>query len=508
MKKSIVGLLTLLLFINPFAGILQNNMNVFAVEWPSDVSVLAQSAILMDADSGAVLYGKNIHEMHFPASITKILTALVIVENCDLNEELTFSYASIHDVEENSSNAGFAVGDTITVRDALYALLLKSANEAANALAEHCSGSVEEFCKLMNERAKSLGCTNSNFENPSGLNNENHYVSAYDYALISKAAFDNSDFVEIDSTTFYHLPKTKNYPEGQTIYSHHAMLKRSNQLHYPGIFGGKTGYTTLAGNTLVTAAQRDGLRLITVVLKSQKTHYQDTKALLDFGFSKFKSVEIAQFDPDFLNLLDDIDLIKDKKSSIRMEDKKSMTLLKDAQLVDIERTIDYTLNTKDPAGAIAKISYSYDDRVIGSTYLISNLLSPTEHIASNVKSNVKPSGGNESDIAIQTIAPFSTEESQTIAVNELGQSLAVSKESSSDEGKVLQETKKANSDSPKKWMRWIEEYLYIIYVIATLLILLLLVLLLKLILFIRDRISIGRRRRMRDAKRKRKYMDY
>ena len=170
-----------------------------AVAWPTNIDIAAEGGILMDANSGAILYAKNIHTPYYPASITKILTALIIIENCDLNDTLTFSHNAIFNVEGNSSSAGFDVGDKITIKDALYALLLKSANESANALAEYYAGSIDKFVDIMNQRAKELGCTESHFANPSGLNNPNHYVTAYDYALICRAAFNNPKFVEIDA---------------------------------------------------------------------------------------------------------------------------------------------------------------------------------------------------------------------------------------------------------------------------------------------------------------------
>lgn len=195
---------------------------------------------------------------------------------------MTFSNEAVNTLEPGASILGARAGDQLSVRECLYALLLQSANEVANALAEHCSGSIDAFAELMNEKARSLGCTSSNFANPSGLNDENHYTSAYDMALISQAAFSNPTFVEIDSTTYYDVPagKLKQYPDGWRYYAHHRMLKKNDSLYYDGVIGGKTGYTSLAGNTLVTCAERDGLKLIAVVLNGHQTHYSDTKALL------------------------------------------------------------------------------------------------------------------------------------------------------------------------------------------------------------------------------------
>jgi len=259
-----------------------------APAWPENINIEAEGGILMDAGSGAVLYGKNIHERYFPASITKILTALIIIDKCNLDDTITFSHNAVYNVEKGSTNAGYDVGDKITVRQALYVLLLKSANEVANALAEHCAGSMDQFAVMMNEKAKELGCLGSHFTNPSGLNDENHYTTPYDFALICKAAYENPTFVEFDSTTYYELPANSKNPEPFTVYCGHKMLKKNSSLYYPGIIGGKTGYTTLAGNTLVTCAERDGMKLIAVILNGHQTHYTDTKSLLDYGFGNFK----------------------------------------------------------------------------------------------------------------------------------------------------------------------------------------------------------------------------
>ena len=184
--------------------------------WPSDISIESDGGILIDANSGTVLYGKNIHEPYYPASITKILTAYIIINHCDLDDTVTFTHSAVNTLEPGSSILGARVGDQMSVRDCLYALLLQSANEVANALAEHCSGSVEAFAELMNEEAKKLGCVDSNFANPSGLNNENHYTSAHDMSLIAKAAFSDPTFLEIDKTLYYDVPagQLQQYPDG------------------------------------------------------------------------------------------------------------------------------------------------------------------------------------------------------------------------------------------------------------------------------------------------------
>ena len=189
-------ILTLLLCIVLITGT-QATLTYAAPEWPSNVSVEAEGAVLMDARSGAVIYGKNLHSVYYPASITKILTALIVIEHCNLDDIVTFSHDAIYNVEQGSSSAGLDVGDKMTVRDCLYAMLLKSANEVANALAEHTAGSVQNFAVLMNAKAKELGCQESHFNNPSGLNDENHYTTPYDIYLMLKEALKYPEFTEI-----------------------------------------------------------------------------------------------------------------------------------------------------------------------------------------------------------------------------------------------------------------------------------------------------------------------
>ena len=341
--------------------------------WPSDVSIEADAGIVIDADTSAVLYGKNIHQQYYPASITKVLTALIVLEECRLNEQVTFSHDAVYNVEEGSSNANLEEGDVLTVEDCLYALLLNSANEAANALAEHVSGSREAFADLMNQRAAELGCTDSHFANPSGLNDENHYTSAQDMALICQAAIKNSTFRRIDAALYYELGPTKRDPEGHTLYAHHAMMRKNDSRYYPGIFGGKTGYTSLAGNTLVTFAERDGMTLISVVLNGHQTHYSDTKKMLDFGFDNFQNLNISDNDSVYTSVENDMTIAglpAGDLSRIVLERDSSVTLPNDAVFSDAQVSLDYALDEAAPENAIAKLSYTYEGHSIGFAYLL------------------------------------------------------------------------------------------------------------------------------------------
>lgn len=346
-----------------------------APAWPSDISIEAEGGIVMDADSGAVLYEKNMNEAYFPASITKILTALIVIENCDLDEIVTYSHNAVYNVEAGSSSAGLDEKDQLTVRDSLYAMLLKSANEAANGLAEHTAGSIEAFADMMNQKAESLGCTNSHFVNPSGLNDPEHYTSAYDMALIAQAAFKNEIFTEIDSTLYYDIPPTKWNPEGLRVYPGHKMLKKNTSQYYPGIVGGKTGYTSLAGNTLVTCAQKNGMKLIAVVLNGHQTHYSDTKTLLDFGFENFKSLPAADYDPTYTDIENDMTisgLPTTNLSILTLDYDHHITLPMNADIRDTTSSISYELPESAPELAVAEIRYDYNGHNVGFMYLMRN----------------------------------------------------------------------------------------------------------------------------------------
>ena len=252
-------------------------------------TVSAQGAVLMDGATGQVLFGKNQDQQFYPASITKVMTALLVLERCNLSDVVTFSKTATTNLESGATSLGIAEGDQLTVEQCLYGLLLKSANEIGNGLAEHVAGSVSAFADLMNQRAAQLGCKNTHFANPHGLNNPNHKTTAYDMALIMRAAVQNDTFRKIDTTTSYNFPATKN-SGARTITMGHKMMYPTDTRYYQGIIGGKTGYTSLAGNTLVTAVERNGVRLIAVVLKSAGTHYTDTKAMLDYGFENYTTL--------------------------------------------------------------------------------------------------------------------------------------------------------------------------------------------------------------------------
>ena len=280
--------------------------------WPKGPAIGAASAIIMDADSGTILYEKNIDKHLYPASITKIMTALLVYENLDLSDKITFSETAVFGIEPGSSNIGMDVGESITVDEALNGVMVASANEVAIALAERVSGSEEEFANLMNKRAEELGCRNTHFVTSNGLHKSDHYTCARDMALISREVCKHPELVEYMSKMNYHFEKSQNQPDDFWLLNTNDFL--TGEINYEGVIGGKTGYTDQARETLVTFAERDGVRLICVIMREEPPYeYYDTMDLLEYGFKNFKKVKISKKEtrflmksPDFLSAGDDI----------------------------------------------------------------------------------------------------------------------------------------------------------------------------------------------------------
>ena len=264
--------------------------------WPSAPGVSSRSAYVIELNSGEVLFAQNEDEQRYPASITKVMTALLVCENCSMDEQVTFSHEAVTDLEVGGFNGNFYEGEVLTVEQCLYALLLNSVNECAYALAEHVAGSVAAFADMMNARAAELGCTNTHFVNPHGLNDPDHLTTAHDMALIYWACIQNEQFYEIDSALTYQIPKTETSTQF-TCQMHHKMMVEGSGYYCSDVKAGKTGYTSLAFHTLVTYAERDGKEVIVVCMKESTgggVIYQDTQALLNYAFNNFELVDLSQ----------------------------------------------------------------------------------------------------------------------------------------------------------------------------------------------------------------------
>lgn len=375
-------------------------------DWPLDTGCQSEAGIVMDLDSGAVLFAQNIHVQEYPASITKLLTALVVVENASMDEQVTFSHDAVYNVESGSGNKlQLEEGDVLSVKDCLYVMLLQSSNQAANALAEHVGGSREAFADMMNEKAASLGCRESHFVNPSGLNDPEQLTSAYDMAQIGAAVFGNPTLLEICSTTSATLPPTINNPNGRTYSMEHKLVvtgDSSDENYYPSAVAGKTGYTSLAGQTLVTYAEQDGRRQVAVTLKStQRTHYSDTKTILDFGFARFKNVSVAENETDYVTGEEPVTIGDEtySPSALYLDEKAVVTLPNDAQFSDADKYLQTEIPASHPEGAVARIIYTYNDRQIGVAWVYSTKAASAPVSAEDGTDNETAGSENTTDAA-------------------------------------------------------------------------------------------------------------
>lgn len=344
--------------------------------WPAGPAIYAESAIVMEADTGVILYAKDIESKRYPASITKIITALIALEQCDLEEEITYSYHATHSIDYGSSSIARTEGEVLTVEESLYGLMLASANECANALAEHISGSTEEFAKLMNQKAEELGCVNTHFSNANGLHDENHYTCAYDMALITQAALENEDYRRISGTDYYTLRATNKNDETLWMQNHHYMIapyKTDNFLD-DTVFSGKTGYTTDALNTLVTCGTRNGMDIIVVTMRTRSTAekgvplFSDTAALLDYA-NNFQELNIADNEKTFLvdNAYDfsvDANDTNASASLISIDEANSIILPNTAAFSDAVPSISFEENAD---GNTAWLTYEYAGQFVGKT---------------------------------------------------------------------------------------------------------------------------------------------
>lgn len=260
----------------------------------SNVEINSPAGILVEESTGKILYKKNAHEKMYPASTTKILTALLVLENGNLEDTVTVSEEAVNSLSDGYVTPYISSGEKLTVDQLLNVLLVPSGNAAGNALAEYISGSIDEFVNLMNSRAKELGCTNTHFTNPYGKHDENHYSSAYDLYLIAKEAMKYEEFRTIVAKPTYSLAPTNRYSkDDRLLYSTNDLVKPSSNNYYEYALGIKTGFTSYAKDCLVAAAQKDNMTLYAVILGADESssgvsyRYIDSKKLFDYGFNNF-----------------------------------------------------------------------------------------------------------------------------------------------------------------------------------------------------------------------------
>lgn len=269
-------------------------------DWPQGPGTYGEAAVVMEVDTGAILYAKNLDGHFFPASITKVLTTLIALENGQLSDPVYFSHDCVAFLKPDEASIGMKEGNQISLEQALYATLLASANEAAYAVGENVGKNVGHdynwFVEQMNLRCQELGGSNSNFVNTSGLHDANHYTCARDMALIAREMFKHPEFFTIAQTYEYKIPESETTEE-HIFQQHHKMMDPGNENYYEYVIGGKTGYTSDALSTLVTMADNGSMQLVCVVLKTHgKNIYPDTRNLLEYAFTNFSKIAAADYE--------------------------------------------------------------------------------------------------------------------------------------------------------------------------------------------------------------------
>lgn len=293
-----------LIYIVSFSFVVATPMNAVVNEVPE---IFAEAAVVIDADTGAILFEKNKARKEYPASITKVMTTVLALEKFNAEDTIVYSESAIHDIKSGSSSIGIRVGEELTFDQALHGMLLMSANEVTNGIAENHSGTTTAFVEAMNTKVETMGLTGTHFSNPHGLHDANHYTTAYDMALISKELLDNSYFMEVMGHTMYQIPVTNKCDEIRYLAQQHKMLNNKNDMtiYREDVIAGKVGFTSESGYSLMTVADNGEKRVIVVVFNSDWEHiYDDTAALIDYSYEAVgyipESIDVNQTEDELL----------------------------------------------------------------------------------------------------------------------------------------------------------------------------------------------------------------
>ena len=373
--KKFISVIIIFFLLVPFS---YNLTYAETIDFPyCDIEVTANAALVIDANSSFVLYEKAANKKLYPASLTKIMTFIIVMEKTEgnLDNMVNFSYNSVtKDLDRASATIGASAGDQLSVKACLYSLLLPSANDVANALAEHIAGSINDFALLMNERAESIGCTNTHFVNASGLHDDNQYTTANDMGKIIQYAMTYPMFSQISSSVSYRHAPIRRYrnPENSNnlVLNTNSIMVPGSGYYYNGITSGKTGHTSLAGYNIAASARKHDMDLICVLLgcKSEKIRYNETKTLFDFYFNNYISPKIKDIDPRFKTntgtiSIDDVDLVE--TLNITCNENSHITLPNNANINNIESIISYHVEDPYNKYAIGTIDYYYNNYHIG-----------------------------------------------------------------------------------------------------------------------------------------------
>lgn len=357
-----------------------------------DWEVLAKAALLADPDTGEILYARNIHEKLYPASLTKVMTALLVLEAIDegrlaMDTVLAASESAIANLPDDGSNAGIQVGEELTVEQLLHCILVVSANEACDILAEAISGSVSAFVETMNQRAAELGCENTHFMNTNGLQSVEHYTTAWDMYLITRQARTHDVFLRICNTKFYEVPPTNMNPSPRKYYTTNYLIStaRNADYLYKGANGVKTGSTSDAGYCLIATAERGERALLSVVLGAQRVTREDgtrdtqsfseTIRLFNYGFDDFQRAVIL----DTMELIDEVDVtLSQEQNTVKVHPAESIERLIPSEISPEEITRTITFSSESVEAPVSRgqvlgtVTLSYGETVYATVELLAD----------------------------------------------------------------------------------------------------------------------------------------
>lgn len=366
-KRFILILILLTISITllaPFTQVQAVNTSVPEVDFP----IYSQGAVLMDSSTGKILYGKNENDKLYPASTTKILTAIIAIENYNLTDKVTANNSAIMAIPLGYSNAAIQPGEALTVQELLELFLIHSANEVGYIFAEDISGSINSFANLMNKKATEIGCKNTHFTNPSGIHNVEHYSTAYDMALIAQYCMKNSTFRNIVSMTSCTIEPTDKY-EKRYFKNTNDLLDSKSKYYYANAIGIKTGFTTQAKNCLIAASKKDNMELITVALGAEATtdgrsgRYVDTINLFNYGFDNYKIEKINTANTEVQNLIVENATKETKNLPLALKNDISALVPTNIDIANLNYNININNDISAPIAegdVLGKITYTID----------------------------------------------------------------------------------------------------------------------------------------------------
>ena len=350
---------------------------------PDNLTTNSESVLLMDATTGNILYSKNTSERMYPASTTKLMTAILTLENCKLTDVVTVSHNAIFSIPVGYSHASLQEGEELTVEELLNVLLIPSANDAAIALAEHIAGSVENFSTMMNDKAKELGCTNTNFVNPNGVHDDNHYSTAHDLALIGQYAMKFDDIMRIAKISQYTLPTSNKYDREDRIFNAtNGLINKNDEYYYPDATGLKTGYTDKSGYCIVATAEKNGVTLLEVVLGSNtiKDRYEDCIKLFDYGFDNYSNQELIS-ENEVIETVEVSGATKETKNlDIVAKSNLDILLKNNVDIDNLDKKVEINENLAAPiseGSVVGKVTYTIDDKEYSTELIAASSVTPS-----------------------------------------------------------------------------------------------------------------------------------